>query len=141
MPSWCRLFLHWTFAAASRTFWTAGSSRPMRIAMIAITTSSSISVNADRRELVNMTRPSKKRKERNKETFRARRSLHDAGHGRDDARQSGVPSGAGELQVVRPVNGPGLDLDTEVRGFGLVVLHGDERFGGRRAGVVKVHRF
>src|SRR5262249_62196193 len=53
----------------------------------------------------------------------------------------GVPSGAGELQVVRPVNGPGLDLDPEVRGFGLVVLHGDERFGGRRAGVVKVHRF
>src|SRR5687767_4600209 len=33
-------------AAASRTFWTAGRSRPMRIAMIAITTSSSISVKA-----------------------------------------------------------------------------------------------
>ena len=35
-------------AAASRTFWTAGSSRPMRIAMMAMTTSSSISVNARR---------------------------------------------------------------------------------------------
>src|SRR5262245_45793677 len=35
-------------AAASRTFWTAGSRRPIRIAIIAITTSSSISVNADR---------------------------------------------------------------------------------------------
>src|SRR5688500_14259055 len=35
-------------AAASRTFWTAGSSRPMRMAMIAITTSSSISVKARR---------------------------------------------------------------------------------------------
>src|SRR5436309_1915336 len=34
--------------AASRTFWTAGSSRPIRIAIIAITTSSSISVNARR---------------------------------------------------------------------------------------------
>src|SRR5262249_39277070 len=32
--------------AASRTFWTAGNSRPMRIAMMAMTTSSSISVNA-----------------------------------------------------------------------------------------------
>src|SRR5262249_54490876 len=35
-------------AAAERTFCTAGSSRPMRIAMIAITTSNSISVNASR---------------------------------------------------------------------------------------------
>src|SRR5262245_21407861 len=31
-------------AAASRTFWTAGSKRPMRMAMMAMTTSSSISV-------------------------------------------------------------------------------------------------
>src|SRR4051812_27323764 len=38
------LLAHFMRAAASRTFWTAGSSRPMRIAMIAITTSSSISV-------------------------------------------------------------------------------------------------
>src|SRR5437660_5443150 len=35
-------------AAASRTFWTAGNSRPMRMAMIAITTSSSISVKPGR---------------------------------------------------------------------------------------------
>src|SRR3954447_9232217 len=34
--------------AASRTFWTAGSRRPMRMAMIAITTSSSISVKPRR---------------------------------------------------------------------------------------------
>src|SRR5262249_14839244 len=34
--------------AASRTFWTAGRSRPIRIAMIAITTNNSMSVNADR---------------------------------------------------------------------------------------------
>ena len=36
-------------AAASRTFCTAGRSRPIRIAMIAMTTSSSIRVNADLR--------------------------------------------------------------------------------------------
>src|SRR6266851_9384424 len=46
-PIWCRLLLHWMRAAASRTFWTAGNSRPMRMAMIAITTSNSISVNAE----------------------------------------------------------------------------------------------
>src|SRR5262245_51707055 len=34
--------------AASRTFWTAGSNRPMRMAMMAITTSSSISVKPRR---------------------------------------------------------------------------------------------
>src|SRR5262249_38840769 len=34
----------WMRAAASRIFWTAGSNRPMRMAMMAITTSSSISV-------------------------------------------------------------------------------------------------
>src|SRR5580700_7172078 len=41
-----KLFRHWVLAAASRTFWTAGTSRPIRMAMMAITTSSSISVNA-----------------------------------------------------------------------------------------------
>src|SRR5262249_25920038 len=35
-------------AAASRTFWTAGSSRPIRMAMIAITTNSSIRVKPPR---------------------------------------------------------------------------------------------
>src|SRR5262249_26005059 len=35
--------------AASRTFWTAGSSKPMRIAMMAMTTSSSIRVKPLRR--------------------------------------------------------------------------------------------
>jgi hypothetical protein len=43
-PSWRILLPHCTRAAASRTFCTAGSSRPMRMAMIAMTTSSSISV-------------------------------------------------------------------------------------------------
>src|SRR5271167_1762411 len=47
-PICLRLLLHDMRAAASRTFWTAGSSRPIRIAMMAITTSSSISVNARR---------------------------------------------------------------------------------------------
>src|SRR4029079_3819545 len=43
-----RLFWQAMRAAASRTFWTAGSSRPIRTAMIAITTSSSMSVNPER---------------------------------------------------------------------------------------------
>jgi len=47
-PICLRLLAHWARAAASRTFCTAGSSRPIRIAMIAMTTRSSISVNADR---------------------------------------------------------------------------------------------
>jgi len=37
-------------AAASRTFWTAGRSSPISTAMIAMTTSSSMSVNAGRRK-------------------------------------------------------------------------------------------
>src|SRR5262249_55568964 len=44
-----RLLLHLARLAASRTFWTAGSSRPIRIAMMAMTTSSSISVKPWRR--------------------------------------------------------------------------------------------
>src|SRR5262245_31799546 len=39
------LLLHFIRAAASRIFWTAGSNRPIRIAMIAMTTSNSIRVN------------------------------------------------------------------------------------------------
>jgi len=48
MPIRFMLLPHWMRAAASRTFWTAGSSRPMRMAMIAITTRSSMSVNPER---------------------------------------------------------------------------------------------
>src|SRR5262245_44735457 len=48
MPICLRLLEHFMRAAASRTFWTAGSSRPIRMAMMAMTTSSSISVNASR---------------------------------------------------------------------------------------------
>src|SRR5688572_3098916 len=44
MPIWWRLFWHVLFWAISRTFWTAGMSRPIRIAMMAITTSNSTSV-------------------------------------------------------------------------------------------------
>jgi hypothetical protein len=36
-------------AAASRTFWTAGNNKPIKIAMMAITTSNSIRVNPERR--------------------------------------------------------------------------------------------
>src|SRR5215213_8337659 len=47
-PICLRLFWQLARAAASRIFWTAGRSRPIRMAMIAITTSSSISVNPRR---------------------------------------------------------------------------------------------
>src|SRR5947209_3721997 len=43
-----RLFWHFERPAASRTFWTAGRSRPIRIAMIAMMTSSSMSVKPRR---------------------------------------------------------------------------------------------
>src|SRR5215468_7124071 len=48
-PICLRLLVHWSLAADSRTFWTAGSSSPIRTAMMAITTSSSMSVKAVRR--------------------------------------------------------------------------------------------
>src|SRR6266851_5481377 len=47
-PICLRLFWHFARAAASRTFCTAGRSRPIRIAMIAITTSNSINVKPRR---------------------------------------------------------------------------------------------
>jgi hypothetical protein len=42
------LFVHRSRDAASRTFCTAGSSRPIKTAMMAITTNSSISVKPPR---------------------------------------------------------------------------------------------
>src|SRR5438046_1658281 len=48
-PICFRLLAHLIRLAASRTFWTAGTSRPMRMAMMAITTNSSMRVNAGRR--------------------------------------------------------------------------------------------
>src|SRR5262245_52953187 len=51
MPSWWRLFWHVMRWAASRTFCTAGSRRPIRIAMMAITTRSSMRVKAPRPRL------------------------------------------------------------------------------------------
>src|SRR5262245_31692436 len=48
-PICFRLFTHWVRLAASRTFWTAGSSSAIRMAIMAITTSSSMSVKAGRR--------------------------------------------------------------------------------------------
>ena len=46
-PSCLKLLVHCVRAAASRTFCTAGKSKPIKMAIIAITTKSSISVNAD----------------------------------------------------------------------------------------------
>src|SRR5215469_6023485 len=55
-------------AAASRTFCTAGSSRPIRMAMIAITTSSSMRVKPQRRRKRAMRRPPKQVKRVNETT-------------------------------------------------------------------------
>src|SRR4051794_7953553 len=54
MPSCLRLLEQDMRAAASRTFCTAGSSRPIRMAMMAITTSNSISVKPGRARRVFM---------------------------------------------------------------------------------------
>src|SRR5439155_4675160 len=48
-PICLRLLAHFRRLAASRTFWTAGNSRPMSTLMTAMTTSSSTSVKAGRR--------------------------------------------------------------------------------------------
>src|SRR6476660_5944612 len=53
------LLMHWVRAASSRTFCTAGTSRAIRMAMMAITTSSSINVNARRRGMVVLSRGSR----------------------------------------------------------------------------------
>src|SRR5687767_8750130 len=50
-PTCLRLLAQARRAAASRTFCTAGRSRPIRTAMMAITTKSSISVKAGRRRM------------------------------------------------------------------------------------------
>src|SRR5262249_5182885 len=49
MAIWRIWLLHCERAAASRTFWMAGNSNPIRMAMMAITTRSSISVKPRRR--------------------------------------------------------------------------------------------
>src|SRR6185295_16803803 len=49
MPICFKLLEHVIRLAASRTFWTAGSKRPIRMAMMAMTTRSSISVKPRRR--------------------------------------------------------------------------------------------
>src|SRR3954453_20881587 len=46
------LLTHWARRAASRAAWTAGNSRAISTAMMAITTRSSISVNARRAPIV-----------------------------------------------------------------------------------------
>src|SRR5947209_3275288 len=45
MPTCFRLLMHWARRAASRAAWTAGNSKAINTAMIAMTTSNSMSVN------------------------------------------------------------------------------------------------
>src|SRR5438270_11608708 len=63
-PSCFMLLMQLVRQAASRTFWTAGKSRPISTPMMAITTNSSISVKAWERtvvhELRDMLRPSER---------------------------------------------------------------------------------
>ena len=48
IPSCMRLLQHWARRAASRAAWTAGKSSAIKTEMMAITTRSSINVNAGR---------------------------------------------------------------------------------------------
>src|SRR5262249_38089590 len=66
MTNWRRLLWLCTRMAASRTFCTAGKSRPMRMAMMAITTSSSTSVKPRHHRLVKILGMSEPPKKRNK---------------------------------------------------------------------------
>src|SRR5690349_12732542 len=96
MPSMSclRLLVQLIRFAASRIFWTAGSSRPMRIAMIAITTNSSMSVNArGRLRSILMSAPVRKEEGR-----KAR------------ARTGGAPGGLLGVHLDGEVVRPGLDL-------------------------------
>src|SRR6476620_9416338 len=70
-PSCLRLFWHLARAAAARTFCTAGNSRPIRMAMMAMTTNNSIRVNPERTRRI---APSFPRSEREKTNERGERS-------------------------------------------------------------------
>src|SRR5437667_2683190 len=87
-----RLFEHFMRAAAARTFCTAGSSSPIRMAMMAITTSSSISVNAlnrrDERRIAHL----QGEEERKKEQHRMRSGESARGGLAVPGDQPGVPS-------------------------------------------------
>src|SRR5579883_3160233 len=81
-PSCLRLLVHWARRAASRAAWTAGRSRAISTAMIAITTSSSISVKPARRS--DMAFPTLEETSRNVDPGRARtRPPEEKGHDRD----------------------------------------------------------
>src|SRR5438552_1034746 len=94
MASCLRLLEQLMRAAASRTFCTAGSSRPMRMAMIAITTKSSISVKPDlelRNRSMEAPLDTEERKNRN-EDRRTSRCLADRSKG---MRTGGTNGGEG----------------------------------------------
>src|SRR5215468_2201381 len=99
-----RLFWHLARAAALRTFWTAGRSRPIRIAMIAITTSSSISVNPGR---LRIGRPPEKAPSSDGHYAAARRALQ-ASAGATQAPAPGGPAArAGRAHLDHLVARPG----------------------------------
>src|SRR5688572_24123830 len=100
-PICLRLLAQARRAAASRTFWTAGSRSPIRTAMMAMTTSSSISVKAERRRMGS--------------SFRKRADCGRGGGARTYGHPEVVASVDLEVERVRPVLGDlggqgGLDV-------------------------------
>src|SRR4051812_45279547 len=93
MPTCFRLLMHWARRAASRAAWTAGRSRAIRTAMMAMTTSSSISVNPLRGRVMAKLPPSKMDKKTREESGR------NCGRSRVDGTggaRGGGPVGCGE---------------------------------------------
>src|SRR5262245_15966023 len=109
-PICLRLFWHWRRAAASRTFCTAGSSRPISTAMMAITTSSSINVNARR-------------------TFETVCDMSNSSWKEPDSIKH---TSTGHLQVVRSRRRRRDDLDTEGGGFRVEKLGANERIAQQK---------
>src|SRR5688572_33331800 len=125
-----RLLLQLIRFAASRIFWTAGSKRPIKIAIMTITTNSSISVNPRRRGIA---RSSKKGRMEANKTARP--------HGRLPLPLSDRPGlRDAEVELIWPAR---LDLDLLLRL--LVVLrrnavHRDDVASARAAGLLVVGR-
>src|SRR6516164_1920391 len=97
-PSCLRLFAHCKRAADSRTFCTAGTNRAIRMAIMAMTTRSSIRVNAERRGMVRL-------------LFRHKdRSVRRSGRASPDATREGSIH-----REVKGVGAPRLDFGGEDR--------------------------
>src|ERR1700740_2484460 len=79
MPICFRLLMHWDRRAASRAACTAGNNSAISTAMIAMTTSSSMSVNARRRGTIALLRVEPDEQGRRTEMMAADRTIHALG--------------------------------------------------------------